>query len=114
MLIPPSSRATPRDPGEPPQKSKVIINTPSSRATPRDPVEPPQRGQAVTHITLTKRNYSGANTINVQSLHTTEIQAVLGAATPGFLRFARYARYGRNDGKKTGHAFVSLLEMMCV
>ncbi len=24
------------------------------------------------------------------------------------------AHFGRNDGKKTGHAFVSLLEMMCV
>ena len=52
----------------------------SSRATPRDPGEPPQRGKAVMFITLTQRIYSGANTINGQSPHTTEIQAVLGAA----------------------------------
>ena len=54
----------------------------SSRATPRDPGEPLQRGKDVTYITLTQRIYSGANTINGKSPHTTEIQAVLGAATP--------------------------------
>ncbi len=48
----------------------------------RNPGEPPQGVQVITHITLTQRIYSGANTINGQSPHTTEIQAVLGAATP--------------------------------